>query len=210
MSLTRRILEGARSGLSQLTSLVIVDDEPLSQVDEAALEAELKSRRAAREARPRKPEDNPIARLAGASAEARAQWTRQANERAAKIHGERSAREAQQKASNDEAFRRMKAQAASGGGRSSSSSSSSSGGGGGASRPPRPGSQEALAVEWYRTLDLSPGADMAQVKAAYRTMMRKYHPDLHATDARKQKAATELSTRVTTAYNGLRLHLGDK
>jgi DnaJ-domain-containing protein 1 len=206
MSLTRRILEGARSGLSQLTSLVIVDDEPLSQVDAAALEAELKSRRAGREARPRKPEDNPIARLAGASAEARAARTKQANERAAKIHQERSAREAQQKASADEAFRRMKAQAAAGGGYTPPSSGST----GSSSRPPRPGSPDALAIEWYRTLDLQPGADMAQVKSAYRTMMRKYHPDLHANDARKQKAATELSTRVTTAYNGLRQHLGEK
>lgn len=209
MSLTRRILEGARSGLSQLTSLVIVDDEPLSQVDAAALEAELKSRRASREARPRKPEDNPLAKLAGASAEARALRTKQASERAGRIHQERHAREAQAKASADEAFRRMKASAASGASSTSSSSSSGSSSGG-SSRPPRAGSREAQAAEWYRTLDLSPGADMAQVKAAYRTMMRKYHPDLHATDARKQKAATELSTRVTTAYNGLRQHLGDK
>ena len=43
VSLTRRILEGARSGLSSLTSLVIVDDEPLSSVEAAALEVELQS-----------------------------------------------------------------------------------------------------------------------------------------------------------------------
>ncbi|MCA9676865.1 MAG: J domain-containing protein, partial [Myxococcales bacterium] len=126
-----------------------------------------------------------------------------------KIRGERAAREAKQRAAADEAFRRMKDQAARGGGassaRSSSSSSSSSSG-----RTPRPGSRDAEVADWYRVLDLPVGADMPQVKSAYRKMMRKYHPDLHTGDARKQKAATELSMRVTNAYNALRQHLGDK
>src|SRR3712207_4455157 len=115
MGLTRRILEGARDRLSSLTSLVIVDDEELSTVEHAALEAELKTRRASREARPRKPEDNPVARMAGASAAARAQREKQAADRNAKIRGERAAREAREKAAADEAFRRMKDQAARGG-----------------------------------------------------------------------------------------------
>jgi DnaJ-domain-containing protein 1 len=207
MGLTRRILESARSGistgLSQLTSLVIVDDEELSQVDPAALEAELKARRAGREARPKKPEDNPVARIAGASEAARAQRVKLSNDRAAKIHQERSAREARDKAAADEAFRRMKEQAASG---ARPGSSSSHGGGG---RPGRSGGDPQVA-EWYRVLDLQPGADLAAIKSAYRKLMRKYHPDLHTGDARKQKAATELSMRVTNAYNGLRAHLGEK
>jgi hypothetical protein len=37
--------------------------------------------------------------------------------------------------------------------------------------------------------------------------MRKYHPDMHAANPGKQKAANELSMRVTTAYNGLQAHL---
>ena len=200
MSLTRRILEGARSGLSQLTSLVIVDDEPLSQVDAAALEAELKARRAARELRPHKPEDNPVARIASSTPAARAERTRQASDRTARIKQERGVREARDRASADEAFRRMKAQAGSGGATAGSSSRAK----------PRAGSQEAQVAEWLRVLDLQPGVDLAQIKSAYRAMMRKYHPDLHAQDARKQKAATEISMRVTNAYNGLRQHLGEK
>ncbi|HVV85286.1 MAG TPA: hypothetical protein VHE35_19625, partial [Kofleriaceae bacterium] len=73
MSLTRRILEGARSGLSQLTSLVIVDDEPLSHVEAAALEAELAARRKARTG---PPGSSAIARLAGASPAARTERAR--------------------------------------------------------------------------------------------------------------------------------------
>jgi len=201
MSLTRRILEGARSGLSQLTSLVIVDDEPLSQVDAAVLEAELKARRAARELRPRKPEDNPVAKIASSTPLARAERTRQASDRTSRIKHERGAREARDRAAADDAFRRMKAQ--SGGGGATAGSSARTG-------KPRTGSPEAQIAEWLRVLDLQPGADFAQIKSAYRAMMRKYHPDLHTQDARKQKAATELSMRVTNAYNNLRQHLGEK
>ncbi|HMG24387.1 MAG TPA: J domain-containing protein, partial [Kofleriaceae bacterium] len=64
--------------------------------------------------------------------------------------------------------------------------------------------------EWYRVLDLQVGADMVQIKTSYRQMMRKYHPDMHAGSPQKQKAATELSMRVTTAYNGLVAHLEKK
>jgi DnaJ-domain-containing protein 1 len=206
MGLTRRILEGARTGLSQLSSLVIVDDEELSQVDEADLEAELKARRAAREAHRRKPEDNPVARIAGASPDARRQRARQAHDREGKIRGERAARAAQQKAAADEAFRRMKEQA----GRAPTGAGPRSATGTAGARPPRAGSRDAQVVEWYRVLDLSPGADLAAIKSAYRKLMRKYHPDLFTGDHKKQKAATELSMRVTNAYNGLRQHLGEK
>jgi len=209
VSITRRILEGAQSGLSKLTSLVIVDDEPLSHVDGAALQVELTARKAARAKATRQPLDNPMAKLAMANPGARAQREKAARDRAARVHRDRDEREAKQKAAADEAFRRMKDQAARGGpmpGASSSSSSSSSG----SARPPKPGSADAQVAEWYRVLDLSVGADMSQIKSAYRQAMRKYHPDMHAGNPQKQKAATELSMRVTAAYNGLVAHLEKK
>ena len=205
MSITRRILEGAQSGFSKLTSLVIVDDEPLSHVDAAQLQVELTARKAAREKAPRAPLDNPIAKQATSDPAARAAREKAAKDRAARVHRERDEREARQRAAADEQFRRMKEQAARGGGSTSSTSSSQSSnhGGGGSSRPARPGSREAQAAEWYRVLDLQPGVDMSQIKTAYRQLMRKYHPDMHAGNPQKQKAATELSMRVTTAYNSL-------
>jgi DnaJ-domain-containing protein 1 len=101
----------------------------------------------------------------------------------------------------------MKDQAARG---SSTAGSSSSSGSSSSGRPPRPGSTEAQLAEWYRILDLGPGADMAQIKSSYRQLMRKYHPDMHAGNPQKQKAANELSMRVTTAYNGLVAYLEKK
>jgi curved DNA-binding protein CbpA len=216
VSITKRILESAQSGISRLTSLVIVDDEPLSHVESAALQAELTARKAAREKSPRKPEDNPIAKLATSDPAARAQRDKLARERAARIHKDRDEREARAKAAADEQFRRMKAQAAAGGGSWTSSSSSAYGSSSSSSsssssaRPPRPGSTEAKVAEWYRILDLQVGADMAQIKTSYRQLMRKYHPDMHAGNPQKQKAATELSMRVTTAYNSLVDHLEKK
>lgn len=195
---------------------MIADDDPLSNVESVALQAELAARKAAR-GTGRVPLDNPLAKLALGNPGARAQRDKAAKERSGRIHRERDERETKQRQAADDAFRRMKEQAAKGGGSWSSTSSSSSTGNTstgsarssstGSARSPRPGSTEAQLAEWYRVLDLQPGADMAQIKSSYRQLMRKYHPDMHAGNPSKQKAATELSMRVTTAYNGLVAHI---
>lgn len=198
MSLTRRILESAKSGVSQLTSLVIADDEPLSNVEATALEAEVAARRKARTG---PPGTSRMARLAGASAEARADRARQAAERMRKVKGEREHKEAAARKAADDAFRRIKEQAARGGNSTGPRASSSP--------SPKKSGNDAQVAEWYKQLNLAVGADLAEVKSAYRQLMRKYHPDMHAGNPSKQKAANELSMRVTTAYNGLQAHLGN-
>lgn len=209
MSITRRILESAQSGLSKLTSLVIVDDEPLSHVESAALQTELTARRAARE-RAGQQGVGAFGKLALATPAARAARDKAARERAARIHRERDERAARQRAAADEAFRRMKEQAARGGSTASAGSPGSSGSSHAHARPPRPGTHDAQIAEWYRVLDLGADADLSQIKSSYRQLMRKYHPDMHAGNPQKQKAATELSMKVTAAYNGLVAHLEKK
>jgi DnaJ-domain-containing protein 1 len=212
VGITKRILESAQSGLSQLTSLVIADDEPLSHVESAALQAELTARKAGREKSKRKPLDNPLAKMATSSSAARAAREKAARERAARIHRDRDERAARQKAAADDAFRRMKEQAARGGWSSSSSawssSSTSSSSSSSSRRPPR--GANAQVIEWYKVLNLSVDADLSEIKTSYRQLMRKYHPDMHAGNPQKQKAANELSMRVTAAYNGLVEHLEKK
>jgi DnaJ-domain-containing protein 1 len=211
VSITRRILDSAQSGLSRLTSLVIVDDDPLSNIESAALQTELVARKAARAKLSRTAGDSPLGKQALATPAARAARTQAARDRGARVHRERDEREAKQRAAADDAFRRMKEQAARGGSSPPSSSSSSSAHSSSHSgRPPRPGSAEAQLADWYRVLDLQPGAEMSQIKTSYRQLMRKYHPDMHAGNPGKQKAATELSVRVTSAYNGLVAHLERK
>ncbi len=219
MSITQRILEGAQSQWSKLTSLVIVDEEPLSHIDGPSLQAELAARKNARAESPQKPTDNPIARISGAGEAARAAREKAATARRIRVNKERDERAARQKVAADEAYRRMQEEArrtggtGGGGAGFGGGSAGRSGGAQGSTssgRPPRPGSSEAQLLEWHKTLDVPLGADLAQIKSAYRKLMRKYHPDMHAGNPQKEKAATELSLRVTTAYDGLVSHLEKK
>ncbi len=53
----------------------------------------------------------------------------------------------------------------------------------------------------YAALELPLGADRAEVKKAYRGMMRRYHPDKHQQDAARERIANELTVRIREAYN---------
>lgn len=76
-----------------------------------------------------------------------------------------------------------------------------------ASRPRQPTSDDARLARLYAQLECPVGADLDTVRKQYRTLMRKYHPDVHSGDAAKQRVATELSQRLTSAYNELRRSL---
>ncbi len=71
-------------------------------------------------------------------------------------------------------------------------------------RPPAPADKVAKA---YAALELKPGVDFAEVKAQYRKLMRKYHPDKHAGSPDKEKAAHELTQKLTEAYKTLEQRL---
>ncbi|MBV1860668.1 MAG: J domain-containing protein [Nannocystaceae bacterium] len=62
--------------------------------------------------------------------------------------------------------------------------------------------------QWYRTLEVDSEADLRAVRKAYRKQLLQYHPDRHASDPEKYKAATEVTRRLTEAYNGLTRYLG--
>jgi len=201
MTIGRRI----RDGVNSLMESLAADDEPLSHVEEAALRAEIESREAAR-AGAQAPRDNPRAKHAGGADRARAARRKAADIREARIHRVRDQREAKAKAARDAAFRQAKEQA-----RHSSSSARGSRGGSARSRsrgPRRPiGRKNDKIARFYRQLDLPVGASFTEVKKQYRVLMRKYHPDRHVGDPKKQKAATELTMRVTQAYNELEIYL---
>ena len=172
MSLSRRILEGAQSQWAKLTSLVIVDDEPLSHVDSTALSAELTARKAARAGTPTVPSANPVAALAGAEPAQRTARQKAAAERGARIGKERADRAAKEKASSDDAFRRMKQQAAASGVRpantggpagangSTNGASTNASTGTSGRTAPTPRRNETELADWYKTLGVTPGDDM--------------------------------------------------
>jgi DnaJ-domain-containing protein 1 len=57
---------------------------------------------------------------------------------------------------------------------------------------------------WHRTLEVPVGADFDTIRKSYRRLMAKYHPDKYASDPEKYAAATEVTRKITGAYNGLK------
>jgi DnaJ-domain-containing protein 1 len=211
VSITRRIIDSARSGINSVMERIAADDTPLTHVEPDELQRELEQRLAARKDGARTPQDNPRARMAGASAEARQQRVALAQKRAARVKAARDKRERAAQAAQDEFFRRARAQASQQSSRATGSAGASSRTGAGSRGPRSPfGRQDQKIAEYYKVLDLPDGADFPQVKTAYRKLMRKYHPDRHHGNPKKLKAATELSVRVTQAYNALEEHLKGK
>ena len=73
--------------------------------------------------------------------------------------------------------------------------------------PPRTASGDAAIRKAYADLEVPAGSDFETVRKSYRRLMRKYHPDLHASTPDKGRAATDLTQRLTQAYKTLEKHL---
>jgi DnaJ-domain-containing protein 1 len=96
-----------------------------------------------------------------------------------------------------------------GGASSSGSGSTGSGSGAGGARPRGAADPHRLA-QYYAQLEVPFGADLAEVKAAYRRLMRKYHPDRYPNDPQKAAMATELTQKLAQAYREIETALRDK
>lgn len=64
--------------------------------------------------------------------------------------------------------------------------------------------------QYYANLELPFGSDLAEVKQAYRRLMRQYHPDKHQNDPARRQLATQLSQKLTVAYNELSQNLKNR
>ena len=69
------------------------------------------------------------------------------------------------------------------------------------------GTRENKIAQYYAQLEVPYGSDFDTVKQSYRRLMRKYHPDLHGGTTEKQRAATDLTQRLTQAYKTLEKRL---
>jgi DnaJ-domain-containing protein 1 len=74
-------------------------------------------------------------------------------------------------------------------------------------RRPTTSGRDPKVAQLYAQLECPYGSDLATVRKQYRALMLKYHPDMHSGNPEKQRLATELSQRLTTAYNELRRQL---
>ncbi|MCK6461285.1 MAG: J domain-containing protein, partial [Planctomycetes bacterium] len=59
----------------------------------------------------------------------------------------------------------------------------------------------------FRTLGLEPGAKADEVRAAYRRLAKRNHPDKFAYDPRQQAQATARMKEINAAYRALRPYL---
>lgn len=56
----------------------------------------------------------------------------------------------------------------------------------------------------YANLEVHFGAPLAEVKRAYKSLLKRYHPDKFATDPEKQRLATEITLRINRSYRNIR------
>ena len=63
-------------------------------------------------------------------------------------------------------------------------------------------------VRDYHNLEIKPGAAVDEVKAAYKTMIKQYHPDRFAHDPAKQATATAITSKLNQSYARIMEHLG--
>jgi DnaJ-domain-containing protein 1 len=76
------------------------------------------------------------------------------------------------------------------------------------SEPPRRTAAGDEAIrKAYAALEVPAGSDFDTVRKSYRRLMRKYHPDLHTGSPDKQRAANDLTQRLTEAYKLLEKQL---
>ena len=59
----------------------------------------------------------------------------------------------------------------------------------------------------YANLELPYGADLEQVRAAWKRLLRRYHPDLHGSDPERHATATEIVQGLNRAFEKLRRRL---
>lgn len=67
--------------------------------------------------------------------------------------------------------------------------------------------QDPKLAIYYANLELPYGADLAQVRASWKRLMRQYHPDRHSQNPEKRKVAEQLTQGLNEAFHALEKHL---
>jgi DnaJ-domain-containing protein 1 len=182
VSIGRRLIDLVRSNLGSLFDTQVEGEapkQPIEDLPDEELENELRRRQARREAA----------------------------ERAADLSIEKDAwREVEQAIQDGTGRYRTSGKRGSSSRRSPSGASPTSNGSRGAPSGASVRRDPRLA-QLYAQLECPYGSDITTVRKHYRTLMLKYHPDMHSRSAEKQRIATELTQRLTMAYNELRRRL---
>lgn len=68
---------------------------------------------------------------------------------------------------------------------------------------PRTGADDRLRRD-YANLEVPFGTQLAEVTRAYRTLLKRYHPDKFASDPEKQRVATEITQRINSSFQNIK------
>ena len=79
-----------------------------------------------------------------------------------------------------------------------------------AASPEKSGVADPLEADYRANLEVGPDADLNAIRASYRRLLRRYHPDLNASDPEKQKTAEQITQRLNEAWDYLQTKLSDK
>ena len=55
-------------------------------------------------------------------------------------------------------------------------------------------------TRYYANLEIPVGSDRKTIKTAWKTQLKKYHPDLHGSDPEKKQIAEALTRKLNEAY----------
>lgn len=72
-----------------------------------------------------------------------------------------------------------------------------------------PSGPPARILEDYKILGLRYGVPFAEVKAAYKRLLKEHHPDRHGDSPERQKRATETAARINDAYQRIETWVTD-
>lgn len=56
-------------------------------------------------------------------------------------------------------------------------------------------------AQYYANLELQYGASYTEIKQSYRTLLKKYHPDLHNKNAEDKAYAEKITQKLNEAFN---------
>jgi DnaJ-domain-containing protein 1 len=75
---------------------------------------------------------------------------------------------------------------------------------------PEPGRVNTREAGYYANLELKEGADFPEIKAAYKRLVKKYHPDKFHHDEQKRKYAEQVTQKLNEAYRYFEDKFGQK
>lgn len=77
-------------------------------------------------------------------------------------------------------------------------------------RSPQQPARDPKIAKYYANLEVEYGSDLATVRAAWKSLLKKYHPDLHSGDPELRATAEALTKGLNHAYRQLEKHLKDR